>query len=104
MSLAGLRLTHIPAQTVSHVAKTAEQKFWSKAIPALEKSVRFQSERKMEENLEHACGDDVCEAFRMGAWEAQREMIARLRDLQVKVAEPTKPIAFRADPTVGDKP
>jgi hypothetical protein len=83
------------------MAKTPEEKFWSAAIPALEKNLRFQSERKMEENLEHACGDDVCEAFRMGAWEAQREMIARLRELQVKVAEPPKPIAFHrvTDPT-----
>lgn len=63
----------------------ARDKFWRKAIPALEKQVRFLSERKMEENLDHACGGDACEAFRMGAWEAQREMIGRLRELQAKL-------------------
>ena len=71
------------------MAKTPRDKFWDRAIAELSKQVKFLPERKMEQNLEMACGEDVCEAFRMGAWEAQRELIRRLRTLQGKLtAEP----------------
>lgn len=67
----------------------ARDKFWRKALPELQKKLRFLSEKKMEANLDMASDGTLTSAFQMGAEEAQQEMIARLRALQGKLtAEP----------------
>jgi hypothetical protein len=61
----------------------ARDRFWLKAVKAANKKLRFLPDRKLTANLEF-CGDDVAEAYRCGAEEAQGEIINRLAELQAK--------------------
>ena len=74
------------------MADNARDKFWRKAIPEVGKRLKFLPERKLEENLEFAAGC-LSEAYRIGAEEAQTELISRLRILQGKLADrPTQTV------------
>ena len=67
------------------MADNARDKFWRKAIVVASKKLKFLPERKLEENLEFAAGC-LSEAYRIGAEEAQTEILSRLHILQGKLA------------------
>lgn len=53
----------------------------SRAIAASKKRLRFMPEKQQNENLEYACSS-LAEAYRIGAEEAQQEILSRLRALE----------------------
>ena len=78
------------------MADNARDKFWRKAIAEAGKRLKFLPERVMEKQLDYAAGT-MSEAYRIGAEEAQEEIIRRLIVLQGKLtAAPA--------PTVAEKP
>lgn len=58
-----------------------------KAIREAGKRLPFKSAKQQNEMLEFAA-DDLADAYRIGAEEAQREIIQRLRDLAAKESGP----------------
>lgn len=52
-----------------------------RALKAAEKKLPFAATKKMEANLDMACGNDLCEAYRIGAEEAQWEIAGRIAAL-----------------------
>ena len=61
------------------------EKFWRKAVKAAKKKVHTLGDKKLNENLEYACGS-LAEAYRVGVEEAQGEIVSRLMELQNKLA------------------
>lgn len=66
------------------MADNARDKFWRKARVEAAKRLRFLPERQLEKQLDYAAGT-MAEAYRIGAEEAQREILTRLRQLQDKL-------------------
>lgn len=66
------------------MADNARDKFWRKAIVEAGKRLKFLPERVMERQLDYAAGT-MAEAYRIGAEEAQGEIIRRLQVLQGKL-------------------
>lgn len=60
---------------------------YDKAIKEAAKKLPFNSRKQQNEILEYAA-DDLADAYRIGAEEAQREILRRLRELQAKEAKP----------------
>lgn len=53
----------------------------TKVLTLVRKRLPFRGTKAMEQNLEMACGDDLCEAYRIGAEEAQAEIYQRIATL-----------------------
>jgi hypothetical protein len=53
----------------------------TKVLALVRKCLPFRGSKAMEKNLEMACGEDLCEAYRIGAEEAQAEIYQRLAAL-----------------------
>lgn len=66
------------------MADNPRDKFWRKARVEAAKPLRFLPERQLEKQLDYAAGT-LAEAYRIGAEEAQGEILARLRLLQDKL-------------------
>jgi hypothetical protein len=58
-------------------------KVLNKAIRAAAKKLPLRSDKVIRQNLEFVT-DDLAEAYRIGAEEAQREIVIRLRELEAK--------------------
>lgn len=70
------------------MADHARDKFWRKARAEAAKRLRFLPERQLEKQLDYAAGS-LAEAYRIGAEEAQGEILTRLRMLQDKLMATT---------------
>lgn len=64
----------------------AQRVLLSAAIKTAKKRLRFMPERRQNENLEHAACS-LAEAYRIGAEEAQQEILNRLRQLSTAAKE-----------------
>lgn len=78
------------------MADNARDKFWRKAISEAGKRLRFLPDRTMEKQLDYAAGT-MAEAYRIGAEEAQGEIIQRLQVLQGKLTA-SSPLTQEAKP------
>lgn len=57
-----------------------------RAIKAAQKKLPILRDKPLNQNLEMFCGD-FAEAYRVGAQEAQEEIISRLRELSTSLGE-----------------
>lgn len=77
------------------LADNARDKFWRKAYPEVAKRLKFLPERKLNANLEFAAGN-LADAYRIGAEEAQTELLSRLRILQGKLTAESSSVTQEA--------